>query len=170
MDDNRRDYGLRLRPPVPEIGILELGESSVNFFVRPGVKASDYWPVKCDLLEKVKLTFDDEGISIPFPQRDIHLYQATAVQAPSLAFPSAGRSTVWCACGCRYAFFWKCHLTGSIDYYYLIVTGKEIGRKLGFSSIPCLGEINPHLTNFDPDDGNPIDESRCFSVKQLRGY
>jgi small conductance mechanosensitive channel len=68
-----------LKDPAPEIGVLELGESSVNLFVRPWVKASDYWPVKCDLLEKVKLTFDDEGISIPFPQRDVHLYQATAV-------------------------------------------------------------------------------------------
>jgi small conductance mechanosensitive channel len=68
-----------LKDPAPEVGVLELGESSVSFFVRPWVKAGDYWPVKCDLLEKVKLTFDDEGISIPFPQRDVHLYQATAV-------------------------------------------------------------------------------------------
>ncbi len=68
-----------LKDPAPEIGILELGESSVNFFVRPWVKAGDYWSVKCDLLEKVKLTFDDEGISIPFPQSDVHLYQASAV-------------------------------------------------------------------------------------------
>lgn len=67
------------KDPAPEIGILELGESSVNFFVRSWVKAGDYWPVKCDLLETVKLTFDDEGISIPFPQRDVHLYQKTAV-------------------------------------------------------------------------------------------
>lgn len=66
-----------LKEPAPSIGILELGESAVKFFVRPWVKASDYGAVKCDLLEKVKLTFDDEGISIPFPQRDIHLYQAT---------------------------------------------------------------------------------------------
>lgn len=68
-----------LKDPAPEIGVLELGESSVNFFVRPWVNAGDYWSVKCDLLEKVKLTFDNEGISIPFPQRDVHLYQATAV-------------------------------------------------------------------------------------------
>ena len=67
-----------LRDPAPEIGILELGESSVNFFVRPWVRTADYWPVKCDLLEKVKLTFDHEGISIPYPQRDVHLYQVSA--------------------------------------------------------------------------------------------
>jgi len=71
--------GRILKDPIAEIGVLKLGESSVDFFVRPWVKAADYWPVKCDLLEKVKLTFDDEGISIPFPQRDVHLYQATAV-------------------------------------------------------------------------------------------
>ena len=71
--------GRILKSPAPEIGVLKLGESSVDFFVRPWVKAADYWPVKCDLLEKVKLTFDEKGISIPFPQRDVHLYQATAV-------------------------------------------------------------------------------------------
>jgi small conductance mechanosensitive channel len=42
------------------------------------VNADDYWPVYFDLTEKVKRTFDDEGISIPFPQRDVHLYQETA--------------------------------------------------------------------------------------------
>ncbi|MBW2262695.1 MAG: mechanosensitive ion channel family protein, partial [Deltaproteobacteria bacterium] len=68
-----------LEDPAPEIGIMELGESSVKVFVRPWVSAADYWSVKCDLLEKVKTTFDDEGITIPFPQRDIHLYQASAV-------------------------------------------------------------------------------------------
>ncbi len=68
-----------LKDPAPEIGILKLGDSAVTFFVRPWVKAADGWPVKCDLLEKVKLTFDDEGISIPFPQRDVHLYQTSAV-------------------------------------------------------------------------------------------
>jgi len=68
-----------LKDPTPEIGILELGENAVNFFVRPWVKATDYWSVKCDLLEKVKLTFDDEGISIPYPQIDIHMHQVTTV-------------------------------------------------------------------------------------------
>jgi len=68
-----------LKDPAPEIGILELGESAVNFFVRPWVKATDFWSVKCDLLERVKLTFDDEGISIPYPQRDIHMHQVTTV-------------------------------------------------------------------------------------------
>ncbi|MEO0812511.1 MAG: mechanosensitive ion channel family protein, partial [Myxococcota bacterium] len=49
--------------------------SSVNFVVRPWVKAADYWGVTFDLTEKVKLTFDQEGISIPFPQTDVHLHK-----------------------------------------------------------------------------------------------
>jgi len=66
-----------LSEPAPVVAVSELGDSSVNFIVRPWVKSSDYWPVLWDLTEKVKLTFDQEGISIPFPQRDVHLYQAT---------------------------------------------------------------------------------------------
>ena len=62
-----------LKDPEPTIGLLELGESSVNFAVRPWVKTGDYWPVLFDLQEKIKLTFDAEGISIPFPQRDLHI-------------------------------------------------------------------------------------------------
>lgn len=66
-----------LRDPAPTIALLELADSSVNFAVRPWVKTSDYWPVYFDLTEKVKMTFDAMGISIPFPQRDVHLYQKT---------------------------------------------------------------------------------------------
>ncbi len=64
-----------LAEPAPTIGVLELGESSVNIAVRPWVKASDYWPTHFSLLETVKLRFDAEGISIPFPQRDLHVIQ-----------------------------------------------------------------------------------------------
>ncbi|WP_020676341.1 mechanosensitive ion channel family protein [Geopsychrobacter electrodiphilus] len=59
--------------PAPVIGLLELGDSSVNFAVRPWVSTGDYWPVRFDLLETIKLRFDAEGISIPFPQRDLHI-------------------------------------------------------------------------------------------------
>lgn len=61
--------------PEPQIAVAELGESSVDFIVRPWVARSDYWPVRFDLTEKVKLSFDAAGISIPFPQRDLHLYK-----------------------------------------------------------------------------------------------
>ena len=62
-----------LKNPAPQIVVGELGDSSVNFHVRPWVKSSDYWDVYFDLTEKVKLAFDDAGISIPYPQMDVHL-------------------------------------------------------------------------------------------------
>ncbi len=62
-----------LKEPKPQIVVGELGDSSVNFYVRPWVKTSDYWDVKFYLTEKIKLTFDEQGISIPYPQMDIHL-------------------------------------------------------------------------------------------------
>lgn len=59
--------------PAPLIAVGELADSSVNFNVRPWVNAGDYWPVKFDVTEKIKLAFDDAGISIPYPQMDVHL-------------------------------------------------------------------------------------------------
>jgi len=64
-----------LKDPAPVIVVGELGDSSVNLLVRPWVKTSDYWAVYWHLLETIKMTFDDQGISIPFPQRDVHIYQ-----------------------------------------------------------------------------------------------
>ena len=64
-----------LKDPAPAIALGELGDSSVNINVRPWVNSGDYWPVRADLLENVKLAFDSNGISIPFPQRDVHLYE-----------------------------------------------------------------------------------------------
>jgi small conductance mechanosensitive channel len=63
-----------LKDPVSQILLAELGDSSVNFIMRVWVKSSDYWPFKFETTEKVKLTFDKEGITIPFPQRDVHLF------------------------------------------------------------------------------------------------
>jgi small conductance mechanosensitive channel len=62
-----------LRDPEPFVAVSELAESSVNFVVRLWVKRGDYWDVYFDTIEKVKLTFDEKGISIPYPQMDIHL-------------------------------------------------------------------------------------------------
>ncbi|MCK9276424.1 MAG: mechanosensitive ion channel [Syntrophales bacterium] len=64
-----------LPEPAPMVGILELADSSVNFAVRPWVKGGDYWPVRFDLIENMKKAFDAEGISIPFPQTDVHLHK-----------------------------------------------------------------------------------------------
>lgn len=63
-----------LKEPKPVIGVSELADSSVNFVVRPWVAAGDYWNVYMALNEAVKKRFDQEGISIPFPQRTIHMH------------------------------------------------------------------------------------------------
>jgi small conductance mechanosensitive channel len=64
-----------LKDPSVVIAVSELADSSVNFVVRPWVKSADYWNVRWDTIEKVKLRFDQEGISIPFPQMDVHLHK-----------------------------------------------------------------------------------------------
>ena len=63
-----------LKDPEPVVAVSELADSSVNFVVRPWVASGDYWAVLWDVTEKMKLRFDAEGISIPFPQRDVHLF------------------------------------------------------------------------------------------------
>jgi small conductance mechanosensitive channel len=65
-----------LKDPAPTVAVSELADSSVNFVVRPWVNASDYWDVKWDLTEKIKLAFDAQGVSIPFPQMDVHTDKA----------------------------------------------------------------------------------------------
>jgi small conductance mechanosensitive channel len=62
-----------LDEPAPTIGVAELADSSINFVVRPWVKSADYWTVLFDTNKTIKQKFDAEGISIPFPQQDIHL-------------------------------------------------------------------------------------------------
>jgi len=69
-----------LKDPEPTIGVLELADNSVNFAVRPWVNSADYWGVYFDLHAAVKATFDQEGIGIPYPQRDIHIHQVEAPQ------------------------------------------------------------------------------------------
>jgi len=64
-----------LKDPETVIAVSELADNSVNIVVRPWTKSGDYWGVYWDLTENVKLTFDKEGISIPYPQRDVHLHQ-----------------------------------------------------------------------------------------------
>ena len=64
-----------LKDPAPTIMLIELADSSVNFAVRPWVSAADYWGVYAALTENIKKSFDAEGISIPFPQRDVHVYK-----------------------------------------------------------------------------------------------
>jgi len=67
-----------LATPEPMVQVLELADSSVNLAVRPWVRNSDFWDTRCEFTEKIKLRLDAEGISIPFPQRDIHLFGESA--------------------------------------------------------------------------------------------
>lgn len=69
-----------LEDPAPQIVVAELADSSVNIVARPWAKAADYWGLKFDVTETVKKRFDAEGISIPFPQRDVHVYYETPQQ------------------------------------------------------------------------------------------
>lgn len=62
-----------LADPAPAIALGELADSSVNFNVRPWVKSEDYWDVRSDLMERIKQAFDESGISIPYPQMDVHV-------------------------------------------------------------------------------------------------
>jgi len=62
-----------LKEPAALVAVGELADSSVNFNVRPWVASGDYWGVRFDLNEKIKLAFDDAGISIPYPQMDVHV-------------------------------------------------------------------------------------------------
>ena len=63
-----------LSDPAPMVAVSELADSSVNFTVRAWCNSGDYWGIYFDMQEKVKLEFDKKGISIPFPQQDVHLY------------------------------------------------------------------------------------------------
>ncbi len=70
-----------LDDPEPVVKLHELADSSVNFVVRPWVETDDYWDVYWDVTREVKMRFDAEGISIPFPQRDVHLITKDAASA-----------------------------------------------------------------------------------------
>jgi len=77
-----------LPEPEPTIRLHELGDSSVNFIVRPWVESEDYWDVYWDVMREVKMRFDAEGISIPFPQRDVRVY-TESVQSMAVAADTA---------------------------------------------------------------------------------
>lgn len=72
MENILSKHKLILDDPAPAVAVAELADSSVNFNVRPWVNSDDYWGVRSELIEKIKLAFDKEGISIPYPQMDIH--------------------------------------------------------------------------------------------------
>lgn len=71
-----------LPEPAPRVSVNELADSSVNFIVRPWVNSEDYWPLYWEMLEKIKIRLDENGIGIPFPQMDVHLHQNGSDQGP----------------------------------------------------------------------------------------
>ncbi|MCL4109680.1 UNVERIFIED_CONTAM: hypothetical protein GTU68_055041 [Idotea baltica] len=64
-----------LNSPAPQVAVSELGNSSVDFVVRPWVRSSKYWDVKFDLTEQIKIMFDENGFTIPFPSQDLFLHR-----------------------------------------------------------------------------------------------
>lgn len=70
-----------LKDPAPAVWVTELADSSVNLSARPCMNTPDYWATRCELIEKIKLTFDEEGIEIPFPQMDVHVRDLPAGEA-----------------------------------------------------------------------------------------
>jgi small conductance mechanosensitive channel len=83
------EHPMVLDDPEPIVKLHTLGDSSVNFVVRPWCARDNYWDVQWDVTREVKMRFDREGVSIPFPQRDVHLYP-TEPAAPTTASPSIG--------------------------------------------------------------------------------
>lgn len=77
LEEVVNEHALVLKQPEVVVKLHELADSSVNFICRPWVKPDDYWDVYWDITREVKRRFDAEGVSIPFPQRDVHIYQET---------------------------------------------------------------------------------------------
>jgi len=78
MMDTITAHPLVLQDPAPAIVLTDLGDSSVNFAVRPWAKTEDYWTVYNELLEQLKVNVESAGCSIPYPQRDVHLHQVNS--------------------------------------------------------------------------------------------
>jgi small conductance mechanosensitive channel len=78
LEDILASHPKVLKDPAPNVAVSELGDSSVNFVVRPWCQAEDYWTVWFDVTQQTKERFDAQGVSIPFPQRDVHLFQEKA--------------------------------------------------------------------------------------------
>ncbi len=101
LEETVAAHPLVLKEPEPTIRVGELADSSVNLICRPWVKTDDYWTVHWDLTRQVKERFDEAGISIPYPQQDVHVIDGAALHTPKkaassgVAGPSApGSSTI----------------------------------------------------------------------------
>jgi small conductance mechanosensitive channel len=92
METLIREHDLILDDPAAVVQMHELADSSINFVCRPWCKTEDYWTVYWDITRSVKEEFDRNGISIPFPQRDIHVYQETAAAAAGSVTEHGGQN------------------------------------------------------------------------------
>ncbi len=90
LEDIVARHPLILEEPEPVVRVSELGDSSVNFIVRPWTKTEDYWTVYWDLQREVKESFDAHGISIPFPQTDMHIHVVDQAGDPAAAALAQG--------------------------------------------------------------------------------
>ena len=86
--------GRLLAEPPPDVMVYGLGDNSVNLGVRCHVANADWFAVKCALTEQIKKRFDAEGISIPYPQRDVHMYHHAGTGMPELSGSTGGRAAV----------------------------------------------------------------------------
>ena len=75
LTDMVTKHELILQDPAPVVAVHELGDSCINFVVRPWVKSADYWAVRWELTENIKISFDEKGFSIPYPQTDVHVHR-----------------------------------------------------------------------------------------------
>jgi small conductance mechanosensitive channel len=78
-----------LTSPEPVVAVSELGDSSVNFVVRPWVSSHEYWAVRFDLTERIKLAFDEHGFTIPFPSQDLFVHRPDAAGAAATTLKAA---------------------------------------------------------------------------------
>ncbi|MDE0724821.1 MAG: mechanosensitive ion channel family protein, partial [Alphaproteobacteria bacterium] len=83
MKDVMKKNNRIMTSPAPMAAVTDLGDNSVNFTVRAWVKTPDFWDVKFDLTKKVKLAMDEANISIPFPQRTLHIVNGTSADVVS---------------------------------------------------------------------------------------
>lgn len=72
-----------LEEPAPNISVGSLGDNSVDIICRPWVKTDDYWPIYWGMMEKIKVDLEANGMTIPFPQRDVHVYQESLAEKPA---------------------------------------------------------------------------------------
>jgi small conductance mechanosensitive channel len=91
MEEAVTAHPLVLKDPEPTIRVNELADSSVNFICRPWVKTEDYWTVYWDLTRYVKELFDAAGISIPYPQQDVHYIDSKSAPKPAPRASSGGK-------------------------------------------------------------------------------